>query len=152
MKTTKFGYRPKCLKLHEVVGPELYKKYGLTNPEYLWRLIDESILEAMDIIKEFYNGAKITVNNYYWKGNRKESGLRDMNTSTGASLSAHKFGRAIDFQIEKVSSEQVQSDIRNNKLPARFYDLINTVEKGTVGWTHIARLNYVTNSIVWVNP
>lgn len=147
----KFGYRPKHFALHELFPPDLYEKYK-AQPEYLWRLFDEHVLEALDIIKEHYKMAKVTVNNYFWKGPRKESGVRNPFTKTGAALSAHKFARAVDFQIEGVSAPQVQADIRNKKLPARFYDLINCVEKNTPTWTHIARLNYVTNEIVWVNP
>lgn len=147
----KFGYRSKHFKLHELVGPALYKKYGTSKPEYLWRLLDECVLEALDIVKEFYE-TTVTVNNYYWDGARKESGLRDMDTETGAELSAHKFAKAIDFQVKGISSVQVQADIKNGLMPARFYELINCVEAGTIGWTHIARLNYVTDEIIWVRP
>lgn len=146
----KFGYRPKHFQLHELFPPALYEQYK-NQPEYLWRLFDESVLEALDIVKDFYK-ATVTVNNYFWKGTRKESGLRDPFTKTGAKLSAHKFARAVDFKVKGVSSAQVQADIRNGKLPDRFYELINCVELDTDGWTHMARLNYVTDSIVWVRP
>ena len=147
----KFGYRPKYFKLHELVGPELFNEYGQSNPEYLWRLLDECVLEALDIIKEYYKMASVTVNNYGFGGKRKESFLRDPFTKTGAKLSAHKFGRAADFLVEGVDAEKVKADIKNKRLPARFYELINCVEANTNGWNHIARLNYVTNGIVWVN-
>lgn len=148
---SKFGYRPKYFKLHELFPPDLYAQYK-NQPEYLWRLFDEFVLEALDIVKEFYGMAKVTVNNYYWKGPRKESGLRNPFTKTGAKLSAHKFARAVDFRVEGVKSAQVQADIKAGKLPERFYELINCVELDTDGWTHMARLNYVTDTIVWVRP
>lgn len=146
----KFGYRPKHFKLQELVAPEVYAAYE-SRPEYLWRLLDECVLEALDIIREHYK-ASVTVNNWHIGGKRKESGLRNPFTNTGAVLSAHKFGRAADFQVKGVSSAKVQADIKAGKLPARLYELINCVEIDTDGWTHIARLNYVTDGIVWVRP
>lgn len=146
----KSGYRPKHFKLQELVAPDVYAAYE-KRPDYLWRLLDESVLEALDIIREHYM-QPVTVNNWHVGGNRKESGLRNPFTNTGAVLSAHKFGRAADLQVQGVPSDIVQSDIKRGKLPMRFYELINCVEKDTDGWTHIARLNYVTDGIVWVKP
>ena len=144
------GYRPKYFKLHELVPPELYEKYK-NNHEYLWRLLDAKALEALDIVKDFYNGASVTVNNYFWGGKYKESGLRNPFAKTGATLSAHKFGGAFDIKVKGVEASQVQSDIKNNRLPARFYECVNCVERDTPTWTHIAHLNYVCDGIVWVN-
>ena len=145
---TKFGYKPKHYQLYELVSPTLYKEYHL-RANYLWRMLNPFALEGIDIIREFYN-TSVIINTYWWGGKYKESGLRDFDTTIGAELSAHKLGCAFDVKVKGVNSLQVQNDIKNNRLPARFYECINCLEDGTNGWTHVARLNYLFDGIVWI--
>lgn len=144
------GYRPppKLFVLQEFVSKKMFEKYG-HKPDYLWRVINPFILEAIVIVRNFY-AVPVTVNNWHIDGPYSQSGLRDDDAEDGVEFSTHKFGDALDFRVKGVSSARVQRDIRNNKLPARFYELVNCVEDGTNGWTHIASLNYMRPGITWI--
>jgi hypothetical protein len=49
----------------------------------------------------------VTINNYATGGKYKESGLRDINTKTGAKKSAHKEGKAIDIKVKGMTAKEV---------------------------------------------
>jgi len=52
-------------------------------------------------------GMPVTINNYATGGQYKESGLRDINTKTGAKKSAHKEGKAIDIKVKGMTAKEV---------------------------------------------
>jgi len=52
-------------------------------------------------------GKPVTINNYATGGKYKESGLRDVNTTTGAKRSAHKEGKAIDIKVKGMTAKEV---------------------------------------------
>lgn len=111
--------------------------------QYWLILMDDRILITADEIREYY-GVPVTINNWYWGGNFKNRGFREMNTSVGAKLSQHKFGRAFDFDVKNVPAEQVRNDIRKGKFP-----LITCIEKD-VSWVHADVRN--VNRLLEVNP
>lgn len=143
------GYRPKHFKLCELVPKALYEKYK-NKHEYLWRLLSPNVLEAADIIREFYN-RPCTVNDAYIGGTYDQSGLRTKKVGS-AELSAHLFGLALDIKVAGVSPSTIHKDIREGKLPKRFYQLINQVEHvdKTPTWVHIASVNVITKEIQWI--
>lgn len=105
-------YIPKYFKTHELVGPTLYAKYN--GAPILWLAIDERVLKTLDALREEYG--PMIVNNWKTGGPRKESGLREMDSKTGAQLSQHKFGRAADVLFTKVSAEEVRQEMKALKL------------------------------------
>lgn len=113
-----------------------YEKYWLI-------LMDDRILITADKVREYY-GVPVTVNNWYWGGNLKNRGFRALNTTVGAKLSQHKFGRAFDFDVKNVPAEQVRNDIRKGKFP-----LITCIEKD-VSWVHADVRN--VKRLLEVNP
>lgn len=145
----KHGYRPKYFKLEELVTPELFKEYA-ANPDYLWRKLNPQILEAADILREYY-GKPITINTWHNGGPFKESGFAP-NRVAGAKLSAHKFGLALDVKIQGANYDNVRADIKAGKLPKRFYECVNVVENNTATWLHIGYENTGKDGIMWVNP
>jgi hypothetical protein len=80
-----------------------------------------------------------------------ERGFRFPDTATGASLSQHKFGRAIDFQIdvqrigggrwEAYPSLEVQWLISRPETWDILKVFFTTMEKDTIGWTHLDMRN-----------
>lgn len=86
-------------KIEELVYPELFNRYK-NRPKYLWAALDNRILYSADLIRKFL-GIPVTINNWLFGGNFTESGLRRMDTTTGALLSQHKFGRALDLKFNK---------------------------------------------------
>lgn len=103
-------YRCEFFQIQELVYPDLYKKYQNEGKlERLWLAFDDRALITLDALRTTYGPA--TVNDWINGGQFKESGLRPMDTSTGAELSQHKFGRAFDVKFKKVTAEKVRKDM-----------------------------------------
>lgn len=104
-------YTCKYFKPEELVGPEFYHMCEKTNRVgRIFTIFDPTLLKVIDLLREKYGSC--TINNWKTGGPRKESGLRMMDTSTGAVLSAHKFGRAVDCIFSKVSAEEIRQDMK----------------------------------------
>jgi len=92
--------------------------------------MDERILITLDEVRKYY-GIPVTVNNWYSGGKFNSRGWREPNDKDGATLSQHKFGRAVDFDVYQIPAEEVRNDIRKGKFP-----LITCIERD-VSWVHI---------------
>ena len=132
-------YKCKYFQLKELVHPNLYSKYG----EKLWIIFDERLLKFADLVREKYgpctvNGSGLT-----------NCGLRDFNSNTGAALSCHKFGKALDLHILSIEREfsgdkqgkaKAYKTIREELLALPGYEYINfeTTSAGKdITWLHI---------------
>jgi len=83
-------------------------------------------------------GKPITINNYATGGQYKESGLRDINTTTGAKKSAHKEGKAIDIKVSGMTAKEVYEWCL--KHSDELYALgVREIEDSryTPSWTHL---------------
>jgi len=158
-------YIPKNFAIHELVGPDLFNKYSVTTT--LWLAFDQYALMALQALRERYGS--IIVNNWKSGGTRKESGLREMTTTTGAALSQHKFGRAFDILfMGNVTPEQVRQEMKSLDLfdrdcrqetdpKYRTFDYINCIEwydnGKPISWFHFDTRNDrgPNNSIKVVN-
>ena len=103
-------YKCKYFRLDELVYPEIHKvceQKGLL--DRLWLVFDPNLLRAVDLLRERYGSC--TINNWKAGGQFKECGLRQADTSTGALLSAHKFGRAVDCHFATVTSEEIRQEM-----------------------------------------
>ena len=116
-------YRPKYFQWYELMPSKKYQNYWLI-------LMDERILITLDEVRKYY-GRPVTVNNWYWGGKFNSRGWREQNDQDGATLSQHKFGRAVDFDVYQIPAEEVRNDIRKGKFP-----LITCIERD-VSWVHI---------------
>jgi hypothetical protein len=84
-------------------------------------------------------GKPVTINNYATGGKYKESGLRDVNTTTGAKRSAHKEGKAIDIKVKGMTAKEVFDWCLDHQT--ELYALgIREIEDNafTPTWTHLA--------------
>lgn len=95
------GYRPKHFDLRELVPPDIYMSRG----QAAWELLEPRLLVAVDALREKFG--PVTVNNWHLGGNFIESGLRDVVTGTGARLSQHKRGAAVDCKFNDVKPREV---------------------------------------------
>ena len=116
--------------IREFVTPEAWLSLGERSA---W-LIDRRIIEVAELLREMID-RPVTINNWHTGGHYKESGLRSMNTRTGAVWSQHKFGRAIDMKVQGMKPEDVRNLIRQNWEAFRFVGL-TTIEKDTPTWVH----------------
>lgn len=122
-------YKCKYFQIHELVPPSIYNSRG----EKAWELLNLSALIMIDRLRLRYGS--ITINNWFWNGNRLWSGLRIPNSPYYRSTSQHSFGRAFDLLFSDVTVDEVRQDILKSPNHIDF-KLINAVELNTT-WLHI---------------
>lgn len=120
--------------LQEFIPEEIWDRFG---PNAIW-FVDPRIIRIAQFIRDMY-GLPVTINNWHNGGKYKESGFRLPTTKTGAKLSQHKFGRAIDIKfLDKPNSfyKEVREDIKKHE--EEFIKLgVTAVEEGTKSWLHV---------------
>ena len=123
-------YVPKYFTIEEIFPRSIASRLP---SEYLWSLMDEKILQAADAIRE-YVGRRMFVN-YYGMQCR---GFRDCNecANVGGKLSAHRVGKAIDFNIEDMPTEEVYEMVLRKSNLWKGVRRIENIEK-TPTWIHI---------------
>jgi len=120
--------------LDEFIDPATYKRFGTASTWF----IDPTIVQVAQFIRTRFNKC-VTINNWSSGGQYKLSGFRPMTSKVGASLSQHRFGRAVDIKIgSKNDLEAVYEDILKNK--DLYYKVgLRAVEdiKHTPTWIHL---------------
>ena len=131
--------KSKYFKIQELVSKKVYDKHG----EQAWMFIDTKLIKVLDLLREHFN-RPITVNNWLWGGTLEQRGLRtnldelvkDKTEKGTLYISQHILGKAVDFNVKDLSSEEVYKEILKNKN--KFY-LISRIENinSTPNWVHI---------------
>ena len=115
--------------IQELVSPNQFKTLS---EEDNWKLFDKKLLETLEWIRIELN-KPITINTWYNGGKFKYRGYREKACTEGAPKSAHREGKAVDFDVKGMSSEQVRQWIEENQErlphPIRYEDKVN--------WVHI---------------
>ena len=119
-------YTPKHFAVHELVPQDVYNKWGDKSLMFL----DDRILMNADTLRDRYG--RITINNWYWGGDRQWSGLRTEGCSYGSQYSQHRFGRALDHVFIEVTAEEVRQDVLKNP---DLFPFITSMELNT-SWAH----------------
>lgn len=124
-------YKCKHFAIHELVPPDVFRERG----ESAWALLDDRMLITLDRLREKYGS--MTVNNYFWDGTRKWSGLRTPGSPYYRTYSQHTFGRAADCVFKHTSAEKVRQDILRKPcdLTDPVFTLITSIEL-KVSWLH----------------
>jgi len=117
--------------VREFVDPVTYEELGDKASE----LIEKKIVDCCELLREII-GRPVIVNNYHMGGQYKESGLRRLDSPTGAKKSAHKSGLAADVKVIGMKASDIRNIIRNN-WPKFKEAGLTRMEKGTPTWTHI---------------
>ena len=117
--------------IQEFVPEDIYKRYGNSS---IW-FIDKKIVDIAQLLRTNF-GKPVYINNWHLGGARQESGFRVPNTTTGATLSQHKSGRAIDIRIKDFESEEIREYIRNTFTIWNEIGL-TTIEEKTPTWVHL---------------
>ena len=138
-------YKPTHFELRELVPPDVFKALG----DQAWILIDPRIAWTLDAIRNKF-GKAITVNNWHTGGPFSQRGFRN-HDDVGAVYSQHRYGNAVDFDIEGMTAEQFRDDLKKNPNdPA--YQYITACELGT-NWIHIdVRPAFHGTGVLWVHP
>lgn len=95
--------------IREFVDPQTYKDRG----EASIGLINKKLIDIAEFIRTKIEKS-VTINNWHVGGQFKESGLRHPNTKTGAKLSQHKLGNAIDCKALGYSGNEWYDFVKAN--------------------------------------
>jgi hypothetical protein len=119
--------------LEEFINPDTFKREkdnGLS-------LIDKKLFDIAEFIRVDL-GVPITINDWHTGGQYHESGLRDKNSTTGAKLSQHKLGKAIDVKAKGYGGAEWYDYVKKNAK--KLYDLgVRRIEDKSIAttWLHI---------------
>lgn len=141
-------YSPIYFQVHELVHPNIYKKFGDLSLMFL----DANMLWTIDQLRIRYGSA--TINNYFWKGSRIDSGLRDITSTTGSPYSLHRFGKAFDLIFKNITAEEIRQDIIKNPNDEIFKHIkrVEWKKRGVpISWLHIDSANINNNRIYFFN-
>jgi hypothetical protein len=130
--------------IQEFVPPEIYNQFKENS---IW-FIDPKIIKIAEFVRSFFN-KPVTINDWHTGGQYKESGYRLPNTSTGAKLSQHKRGCAIDIKLPDVDYNEVRKIVLANEK--QFIEAgVTTMEDKTLSWLHLDCRNTELNHILVV--
>jgi len=141
--------KPEYFGLKELVCQHVFGKYN----ERAWMFLDPRLLVTIDSIRERI-GKPVFVNNWDSGGEYSQRGLRCTNceivqsaTKNGALyMSAHLFGRAVDFDVQGLLAEEVRQWIIQKKP---FWPYPIRLEDG-VSWVHLDVYDENTNEKVYL--
>ena len=122
-------------RLEEFVPKSIYHNYG---EKAIW-FIDPRMIQFAQYIRTHFD-ARVMVNNWHCGGKNHNRGYRKPGTSVGSSLSQHKFGRAIDFNVVGYEPAEVVEWICDRwEMLCGPKDLITTIEdvEYTPTWVHV---------------
>tara|TARA_R110002020_G_scaffold102076_1_gene239952 strand:+ start:1719 stop:2150 length:432 start_codon:yes stop_codon:yes gene_type:complete len=120
--------------LQEFIDPGTYSRFGDSS---IW-FIDPRLVTLAQFMRERL-GKPCTINNWNTGGQYQFSGFRPPDCSTGAALSQHRFGRAIDLKVKDMTADEVREDIINSWEIYKKSTALTTIEDGDYAptWCHI---------------
>ena len=119
--------------IREFVGPETFEKWGSKSID----LFDPKLIDIAEFLRTDI-GKPVTINNWHIGGQYHESGLRSPETKTGAKLSAHKIGKAIDPKVKDYDGERWYAYVKSNAK--KLYELgLRRIEDRKIAttWCHM---------------
>ena len=139
-------YIPKHFIVQELVTPHAYSRLG----DSALVLMDDRILMALDAVRAIFD-RPITVNTWHTKGGFTQRGWRD-DAEVGSRFSQHRFGRAVDFDVQGYTAEDVRQAIIDTWRCSEALQGITRMEAGT-SWVHIDCASIdVTDKPMMFNP
>lgn len=132
----------KYFGIYELVDKQVFETFG----ETAWQFFDTDTLHTLLVIREGI-GKPIDINNWKWNGQYQERGLR---TNVGRIskkktalnrlyLSGHVLGKAFDFKIKGMVSEDIRTWIKDNAdlLPVKIrLEHIKLSTGKPITWVH----------------
>lgn len=138
-------YTPESLPVQAFVPPEVYSVY---KEKSIW-FVDWRVLWTTDALADYF-GAVVTANTWYQKGTLQYRGFRPPACATGATLSQHRYGRALDCDVAGMTAVAVREEILAHPSAAAFR-FITTIEDD-VKWLHFDVRNTGKDEILIVKP
>lgn len=132
----------KYFAAHELVDKQTHDRFG----DESWQFFDTDTLHTLLVLREGIN-KPFDINNWFWGGQYSERGLRTnlgsickgKTLSNRLYLSGHVLGKAFDFKVKGMDSEDVRNWIKANEsiLPCkiRLEHIMNSTGK-PITWVH----------------
>jgi len=140
--------------LQEFIPPTIYNMYDVKE-KCLW-VLDIRIIKAAQLLRDL-TGCNVIINNWHNGGEYTNRGYRLPSSKVGATYSQHKFGRAIDVNVEGMTVAGTIDCMLTNFDKFKAYG-IRTIEHPafTPSWVHMdcrePMDNYPENSYFYVKP
>lgn len=115
--------------IEELVPKHIFEKRGVR----AWEIIDSRLIETIDAIKNAFPNGTMTINNWFWGGNRNFSCLRTTDSKHYSPTSQHALGKAVDAIFSDYDVNEVRKYIINNPLE---FPYVKGIELD-VSWLHI---------------
>jgi len=128
-------YIPKYFKAVELVDKATYQKCKHRGDEWLLGILfDERLLRVIDTIRHQFG--PMTINDWSWGGPSQYRGWRSPDCDIGATLSQHRFGRAVDMIPKDMHPKAIRAEIIKNQNKSPHTKFIGGLEMG-ISWLHI---------------
>lgn len=131
----------KFFSIEELVSKKVHTKYG----EKAWQFMCPRLLHTLLVVRKAID-RPITVNNWHNGGKLQQRGLRSNLGSIFMSkfkkgrmyLSAHVMGKAVDFDVQGMTAEQVRMFIKgiHKDLPYKIR-LEHKMNGKFISWVHL---------------
>lgn len=126
----------------ELVDKTVFDKFG----QSAWKFLDKDLLACLLVVREGL-GKAMTINNWNTKGQFSQRGLRHnmspmVKGKEGLYLSAHLFGKGVDFDVAGMTAVEVRAWIIANadKFPCKIRLERNMAGK-PINWCHLDTLS-----------
>lgn len=121
--------------IKELVCEHCYNRFK----EGAWQFLSTELLSTLYTLRYVIFNKPITINTWHKGGQFSQRGLRCnmcqlVNNKSSIYLSAHCLGKAIDFNVEGLTSNEVGDIIKQN---VNLFEYPVRLEKDTDGWSHI---------------
>jgi hypothetical protein len=119
--------------IREFVDPTTYAQQSNRSIDF----IDRRLIDIAEFVRVKV-GKVVSINTWHVGGQFKESGLRNKNSTTGAKLSQHKLGKAIDLKAIGFTGPEWYNFVKENAKA--LYDLgVRRIEDKSLAttWLHI---------------
>ena len=128
-------------KIYEFVGQATYNVHG----ERAWKFLDDDLLECVLVVRKSLN-RPMTINNWKYNGKFSQRGLRTIVQQLVRNffikgklyLSAHLFGKAVDFDVKGMTAVEVRKWIVDNAelFPCKIR-LERNLNGKPISWVHL---------------
>ena len=136
-------------KIEELVPEYIFKRYGASAQTFL----DPRMIQAAEWLRTEM-GVPMICNDWNIGGHFQNRGFRLPDSTVGATLSQHKFGRALDLSSPKVSCQEMYDFVMANQVEALAHNLTTMEDiRDTKTWLHIScQWNPIQDKILIIRP
>lgn len=128
-------------RTEEMVCRHVYERFG----ERALDFIDSRLKETLVVLREKLD-RPIYINNWVWGGDKTQRGLRcnvctivrEQTALEKPYLSAHVFGKGVDFNVKGMTAQQVRDWLKQNQILLPYPIRVES----DVTWVHVDVMDY----------